>query len=156
MNKLYSSKYNKYKEYFRKYGTQYYLKNREKLLIQAKEYRIKNREKILRDHHNYYLKHKELIRLGQKNHSQEWREKVLQHLGGKCKHCGFSDSRALQVDHVRGGGAKAYGQGKIRYYKQILNDKLETFQLLCANCNWIKKAENNEVSDYYAKLTPIP
>src|SRR3990167_3657310 len=34
-----------------------------------------------------------------------WRSVVLDVLGNKCSRCGFSDKRALQIDHKNGGGA---------------------------------------------------
>jgi hypothetical protein len=78
------------------------------------------------------------------------RAKVLSLLGDKCKHCGITDKRVLQIDHIDGGGAKelrAIGN-TYKYLKLILQmpifDALQKYQLLCANCNWIKKFENNE------------
>lgn len=71
---------------------------------------------------------------------------VFDFLGGKCVRCGFTDIRALQIDHVNGGGKKELkknGSG-ISYYKKILLDKNRKYQLLCANCNWIKRYENEE------------
>lgn len=38
-------------------------------------------------------------------------------------------------------------------YKLAINDKnefLSKFQLLCANCNWIKRHTNNEFSNQYS------
>jgi hypothetical protein len=34
------------------------------------------------------------------------RDKIIAYLGGKCIKCGFSDERALQIDHTNGGGSK--------------------------------------------------
>lgn len=79
---------------------------------------------------------------------QALRRQVIDALGGKCCKCGFSDVRALQLDHIHGGGAKeikSLGHSKI--YKKILSNlKLESsnYQVLCANCNWIKRHENKE------------
>lgn len=76
---------------------------------------------------------------------QERRRKVLAILGDVCVRCGFSDERALQIDHVHGNGSKEYGGGKGRVPMQrILRGETEDYQLLCANCNWIKRAENKE------------
>lgn len=73
---------------------------------------------------------------------------IISYLGGKCVKCGFSDWRALQIDHVNGGGSKervaTCGANMAGYYKRIKEDKTGRYQLLCANCNWIKKYENNE------------
>lgn len=76
------------------------------------------------------------------------RERVIVFLGGKCCRCGFSDWRALQVDHVHGGGSsrkdRAYDSTPALYAK-VLSDTENNYQLLCANCNWIKRYENSEV-----------
>ena len=76
---------------------------------------------------------------------QRLRRRMLDGLGGKCIRCGFSDWRALQVDHVNGDGR----QDRIRqnnrnaYIKQVLG-RPDKYQLLCANCNWIKRYEQGE------------
>jgi len=63
--------------------------------------------------------------------------------------CGFTDIRALQIDHINGGGTKEFKQknsGGI--YKHILGlplDKVHVnYQILCANCNRIKVYKNHE------------
>lgn len=69
-------------------------------------------------------------------------------LGGKCVRCGFEDSRALQIDHVNGGGAEEVKATTGNYQVMILRSILsgsKKYQLLCANCNWIKRVERNEV-----------
>jgi len=73
------------------------------------------------------------------------RRKILEKFGSACNRCGFSDSRALQIDHVEGGGAKEIRTTEaVTYYKRVLADTSGKYQLLCANCNWIKRAENRE------------
>jgi hypothetical protein len=72
------------------------------------------------------------------------KEAVYNKLGNVCSRCGFSDKRALQIDHVYGGGIKAGGNRGTYYYKEILEDNNGKYQILCANCNWIKRAENGE------------
>jgi hypothetical protein len=80
----------------------------------------------------------------------EHKRLVFMAYGNKCKHCGFTDPRALQIDHTRGGGHKDRMDKKILsgdgFYKFILkmNCPKDRFQLLCANCNWIKRSENHE------------
>lgn len=73
---------------------------------------------------------------------------ALDILGSKCIKCGFTDKRALQIDHVNGGGTKQHRElGNWRVYKMIRDVPgfKDEFQILCANCNWIKKSENLEV-----------
>lgn len=77
-------------------------------------------------------------------------------MGGKCARCGFLDRRALQIDHVNGGGRLDRkeldsqipgGLSQSRYYKIVEKSFLEKenkYQILCANCNWIKRVENRE------------
>jgi hypothetical protein len=76
---------------------------------------------------------------------------VIVKLGAKCVKCGFSDLRALQIDHIAGGGAQELLRGSTQnrrhYYKKVLESiaaKENKYQLLCANCNWIKRWENKE------------
>ena len=72
---------------------------------------------------------------------------AIQILGGKCVRCGFSDPRALQADHINGGGIKdrkITTTYPLHIIKSVMN-KENKFQLLCANCNWIKRAEQREV-----------
>lgn len=73
-------------------------------------------------------------------------------LGSKCKNCDFRDARALQIDHVNGDGyidRITNGMWSMKLYRAIVNGivDIKRYQLLCANCNWIKKYENNEVKD---------
>jgi hypothetical protein len=81
-----------------------------------------------------------------KNNSRKQRLKLIEFLGGKCRHCGFDDPRALQVDHVNGGGRKERFNydNQCQYRKIIKDDKTGKYQLLCANCNWIKRFEKKE------------
>lgn len=86
----------------------------------------------------------------QRKYSNEWYRKrrfaILEKLGGKCIKCGYNkDWRALQIDHINGGGGKEIRSLKTQVYLQIvLENKEGKYQLLCANCNFIKRHENNE------------
>lgn len=72
------------------------------------------------------------------------RMKALDLLGGRCCHCGYDDSRALQIDHKHGGGTAARMKDSRDAVSEVLKGKLKPYQLLCANCNWIKRAERGE------------
>lgn len=83
------------------------------------------------------------------------RQALLAFFGGRCVRCTFSDWRALQLDHINGGGYKDNPKGTRRssYTLYALIRLTETkpdmmkakYQLLCANCNWIKRYENREM-----------
>ena len=73
------------------------------------------------------------------------RLEVLEHLGGQCVVCGISDYRVLQIDHVNGGGSEdRKNLSRTTFIAKVLKDDGSMYQLLCANCNWIKRFENNE------------
>ena len=83
------------------------------------------------------------------------RQEILDHFGGACLWCGFDDPRALQIDHVFDDGAdhrrslsstgrskNTAGKVQTMLRRMIRNgEDTSRFQLLCANCNWIKKDE---------------
>lgn len=85
----------------------------------------------------------------QRRYQRNIRKATIEALGGKCVRCGFDDARALQIDHINGGGSKERKERKYKgaFNKHVLESFLEgeeRYQLLCANCNWIKREENDE------------
>jgi hypothetical protein len=80
-----------------------------------------------------------------------YRARLIMAAGGACICCGFSDPRALQFDHINGDGfADRKTSKKIanicteERYIEALERLGSELQLLCANCNWIKRVENKE------------
>lgn len=76
---------------------------------------------------------------------------LIEAMGGACERCGFSDPRALQIDHVGGGGAREPRARHGKKWAEYVLAHRDEFALLCANCNWIKRAENEEyigIRDY--------
>lgn len=88
-----------------------------------------------------------------RDYVKEWRDRrkkvIIDLLGGICVVCGFDDERALQFDHIHGDGKTDWKKNNRHgYLTHVLNSvmaKEDKFQLLCANCNWIKRFENHEV-----------
>jgi len=125
------------KEKMREYNKKSYRKHRTQRLKAKKTYCLKNKLKIKEARRKRYWKRKEYI---------------FKELGNKCKHCRISDLRVLQIDHIDGGGhkeIKSFNSGGFLhyYYRQLIQDRdkfLKKYQLLCANCNWIKRVENGE------------
>lgn len=74
------------------------------------------------------------------------KEKIYDKLGHVCSRCTFSDKRALQIDHVFGGGNQEHAEIKnpIKFLTKVLEDTEGNYQILCANCNWIKRVEQRE------------
>ena len=122
----------------------------------SKEYRETHREAIRNNEKRYLTKYK-------KEHPEEFKAKakayllkikteVMKHYGNgeaACLRCGYNDIRALNIDHVNGGGKndrkshKRHG-GYSFYLKLRKLGYPSGYQTLCANCNLIKKIENNE------------
>jgi hypothetical protein len=114
-----------------------------------KQYREDHKERLKKQAHQNYLAHREeKIRKTVKYHRakvQELRAQILAKYGKKCNHCGLTDERVLCVDHVNGGGYRERMSCSYEaMYKRVLADTNNTYQILCHNCNWIKRCERRE------------
>lgn len=92
-----------------------------------------------------------------KRHERPVKIDVLEHYGGgklACVRCGFSDIRALTLDHVNGNGAddrKLRGSGGRLYFYLRRFGYPEGYQTLCMNCQFIKAHENKEYRGFQNK-----
>ena len=126
-------------------------KKSDKGKLTEKKYRSSEKGKIahIKDILKFKEKQPEYYPQYNRKYLTERRLKIIELLGGKCKICNFSDWRALQIDHINGGGHKEYKgtDSPYIYYGKILkNPDKEKYQILCANCNWIKRYVNNETN----------
>jgi len=126
---------NKYKGRYLEYNRNYQRKYRKTKAFKDKARAYKKTDKY---------------KLYSRNLRARSREKMVNLLGGKCSKCGFLDRRALQLDHINGGGTKDRKLGKCsgsRFHKEVMrsfNANENIYQLLCANCNAIKIVESEE------------
>lgn len=70
------------------------------------------------------------------------RMKVLEAYGCKCNYCGYDKPLALEVDHIFNDGRQERKEKKIKDFYRFLiqnNYPKDRYQLLCANCNYIKQ-----------------
>lgn len=82
------------------------------------------------------------------------KRKIFSHYGNgqmRCNRCGFDDIRCLSVDHINGDGCiqrrdLSYSSGSKFYTWIIKNGFPDNLQILCMNCQFIKRNENNEHS----------
>lgn len=161
------------------YMNEYRKRNKEKISEQKKKHYKKHRNYYL----NYYSTHrehiKELAKACYRKHKAEGKIfntpkaaefakqyrlrikfKLFDILGKKCVHCGFSNTRALQIDHVHGSGnkhRKKIGRNH-QYFLYVFNEiknGSNDYQLLCANCNSIKKYEMQEMHQKKSFLKDI-
>lgn len=103
----------------------------------------------MREYYRTHPEYREYLYQAQRKRYDEAKSKILDILGRQCAVCGFDDERALQIDHIDGGGAASHKNGyTYRYLQNILADPeiKSKYQTLCANHNWIKRAVNNEVT----------
>jgi len=137
---------NRNKEHRKEYIRKYCQTHRKQIRIRWKRYKERNLEKV-----------RKIAREGARQRRKLVRLEIFSLLGNKCSNpnClvpnGCSDSRCLQIDHVRGGGSgndkKARNRPSTFYLKILKEIKAgsKDYQLLCSNCNWIKRFENHEV-----------
>lgn len=119
----------------RAYERKYYREHKSEARKSKRKYVLSVREKYLSQQAQY-----------NRNRRQMLKDRIYSILGDECARCGFNDRRALQFDHVNGGGnldRKRY-KSNDQFMRHIIELNGEGFQVLCANCNWIKKSENDE------------
>lgn len=74
------------------------------------------------------------------------RLKLFEMYGTVCSRCGFEDMRALSLDHVNNNGGEERRQlGERGVYKKAKDVyDPETYQILCMNCQFIKRSEHSD------------
>lgn len=149
----------------RRRSRKYYQRNRERILTVEREryrqniderresqkvYREKNREEIRAQQQRYRQNHREICANRLKKVHHDLKIQVLSHYsGGKpvCGYCGFDDVRALSIDHVGGAGLAHRRTLSVTMYYWLRNSNYpEGYQVLCMNCQFIKRRDNRECS----------
>jgi len=108
----------------------------------------KNKGKIYYSEHRNDMLKKSLK--SQKIRKIKLKFEIISHYSNnkmECMKCGFKDMRALSIDHIHGGGRKHRKQlGIISNFYEWLkkNNYPEGYQVLCMNCQFIKRLENKE------------
>lgn len=96
----------------------------------------------------YRERHREELRDRNRRDRRALKVDALHRYGQACTRCGFSDIRALQIDHVDNNGAEertALGGKNFSghtFYRWLKKQGWpDGYQTLCANCNMIKQME---------------
>lgn len=93
----------------------------------------------------WYEANKSQWRCLQKKANRKLRQTAIRALGGSCQVCGFSDWRALEIDHIDGGGAQERKRiGNHGVLRKIVRGEIEGYQLLCGNCHAILTYERKQ------------
>lgn len=118
---------------------------------------MEKNQRVKQYNRTYREKHKEAIRAENQARHLNVKNKILDHYGNECVHCGYSDFRALQLDHINNNGnveRKAVSKDGQRFsgwkfYDWVIKQGYpEGYQILCANCNTLK-----QYSSYKRALT---
>lgn len=71
------------------------------------------------------------------------KDKVFMAYGNACTRCGFSDIRALTLDHKNNNGSEERAEIGERgvYRRALIPENHNDYQILCMNCQFIKRIE---------------
>ncbi len=133
----------------REHDRQYSVAYRKKHAEQQRKYYQEHRQEQ-RDYHKiHYVTHRDQHRATMRCYHEKaqraWKEKVFDLLGEVCARCGYADRRALQIDHIHGGGNNERKNiSGFALFRQIIETGGAGYQVLCANCNWLKRSEEGE------------
>ena len=114
-----------------------------------------HREQHLKSMKDWRADNREICNAYGRKHTAQTREKMFVLLGDRCVNpdClisgGCRDKRALQFDHIDGFGNKDRARFpnvriQYKYYLDHPDEAKQKLQVLCANCNWIKRFEKKE------------
>jgi hypothetical protein len=110
----------------------------------------KYKEQRIKRHKKWEENNKEYRRKFVNDKYRKNKDIVIEAYGGRCQKCGYSDKRALCVDHVNGNGRKQRKKmspaGILLYI--IKANFPPQYQVLCSNCNVIKMYESKEFPGY--------
>lgn len=147
-----------------KYNKKYYEENKIVYAARNRKWRQSHKTEVATRIRKWYNENKEYCRMGNRERGRKFRrthpdysirlytdrkQQLMEIIGHVCVRCGFSDPRALQIDHINGGGAREIKSvGYLRHIIKLLeldhDEVKKRVQILCANCNWIKRHENGE------------
>ena len=135
----------KSREYHRKYRRLWIEKNRRKSNLYQRKYYWLNREKIRNRKNAQIRKSEQEYQIRARKYHRKKIE-VLKRYGGdnpKCSYCSESRYECLQIDHINDDGNRErlnVPSGENFYYWVIRQPfQPNRYQVLCANCNHIKR-----------------
>lgn len=129
------------------------------------KYRLIPKNKKYHDDYQQTAKYKKILsnykktEHGKKKHREDERkrrhklkEQVICYYSSatmSCVHCSYKDMRALSIDHIDGGGKKhreyLKSIGSQQFYTWLRKNNFPPgFQVLCMNCQFVKRVERKE------------
>ena len=141
---------NKQREYNKNYQRKWKEKkvNREKLRAYGQKHYWKHRDEIRKRKNSQNRKNEQTYEVRARRHHRA-KIKVLKMYGGdkpKCANCGDKRYECLQIDHIDNDGniERRKIPGGENFYYWLIKQKIKKnkYQVLCANCNQIKRVRN--------------
>lgn len=138
---------------------------RQWMIDHPEDYRTYHREYMRKAREKWAKENPEKQRVIEVRHREKVRRETMMLLGGVfCAMCGFDDKRALQIDHIEGGGVndpmRLKPWRRLSWIRDHQEEARQIYQVLCANCNWIKRWERKEFfekgSPYAPSSSPEP
>jgi hypothetical protein len=120
---------------------EHYDSNREQILAQQREYYDSNREQILGRRREYYDSNRERLRARRREVRMQARAKLVDEKGGRCAHCGETDTQVLCFHHHPISRAELRRRGHVVLRSasfelpSVQVDIRKNTILLCANCH---------------------
>ena len=101
-------------------------------------YKDPNRQKAYQ--RNWEKENREKRNAGQRRYYNSLRKRVLDLMGGKCIYCGCDEYKALEINHINGGGYQERmlrGSRSKQFYLDIVAGRrqLKDLELTCGVCN---------------------
>ena len=115
-----------------------------------RKYRLEHKEEIRTYLREYHRKHRDRLEASSKRSRGKLKGEILTHYGNgecKCMKCGFSDIKALTLDHIVAIGGKRQRTRSSGYYFYVDLKRQgfpKGYQTLCSNCQRIKQVDQNE------------
>jgi hypothetical protein len=146
----------------RRYDSQYYMANREKIAVQQRRYARANPEKSRERSRRYAQAHPDAAKASSRRYRAALRAAVFDHYGWSCTCCG--SRRQPTVDHRNGNGGRHrtelfgghQGGSTTRFYRWLKNNGFpDDFQTLCLTCNTSKGDRPRCLINHQKRTTAI-
>jgi len=98
----------------------------------------------------YRAENPEKYREQTKASKERLRVKLFDMYGHKCSLCGFTDKRALTLDHIKNNGAEERESLGARgpWYRAVKKYRPEEYRILCMNCQFIERIKANRQNQW--------
>lgn len=147
--------YLKHKDVIRRKNDLWYQTNKQRSVEYKRRWYDAHKKEHLVQAQEWSNCHPKEKREQSKRHTKKLKMDVINHYSNGSMACAnpydehkepYTTTDALQIDHINGGGSKHLKSLHGSIYQWLKNNNYpKGYQVLCANCNWIKRRINNEL-----------